>query len=151
MFGRTWTRPQDALRYRAASAALRRSQLIRSCVEDLLHHLASSFAHSPRRNERAAAIAREVVAIAAELDASPAQVAVRWTMQRPQSVVPVVGARTAEQLLDTLGAADLTLTEEHLRRLHEVSQIELGFPHDFLQSDPVLDVLYGGMKARIRA
>lgn len=106
-------------------------------------------AHSIRRNERSATIAAEVEAVAAELGCSPAQVAVRWTMQRGQSVIPIVGARTAAQLQDSLGAAELRLSEEQVRRLDAVSAIELGFPHDFLRGEAVLDVLFGGMRGQI--
>ena len=41
----------------------------------------------------------------------------------------VVGARTDEQLADNLKAADLTLTDEEVARLDEVSQPPLIYPH----------------------
>jgi hypothetical protein len=34
------------------------------------------------------------------------------------------------------------LRSEDLARLDEVSRIELGFPHDFLRSDGVRDIVY---------
>ena len=36
-----------------------------------------------------------------------------------------------EQLEDNLGAADLTLDEEAIGRLEEVSQLDLVYPYDF--------------------
>ena len=99
---------------------------------------------SPRRNDRAMVIAAEVVKIAEELDVSAAQVAINWTRQKNQVVIPIVGARNAEQLRGSLGATDFLLPEEHLARLNVVSTIDLGFPHDFLQTDGVRDVLFGG-------
>ncbi len=94
-------------------------------------------ANSARLNERSMAIAKEVVAVAEALGATPAQVALKWTMQQGLSVVPIVGATKPEQLLDTLQSTELSIPDEHLQRLNTVSAIELGFPHDFLVSDAV--------------
>ncbi|UYZ62277.1 aldo/keto reductase [Hymenobacter weizhouensis] len=100
--------------------------------------------NSARRNERSPSIVREVVAVAQEIGCTPAQAAVRWTMQRPDGhVVP----RTVAQMQDSLGATEVRLSEEQVRRLDKVSTIELGFPHDFLASDAVQDVLFGGTRA----
>lgn len=101
---------------------------------------------SKRLNARSRRITEEVVAVAKELSCSPAQVAIRWTMQRKQVEIPIVGARKHSQIVDSLGAADIELTAAQLQRLNEVSAIELGFPHDFLRQDGVNMVLYGGMK-----
>ena len=97
--------------------------------------------NSARLNERSTAIAKEVVAVAESLGATPAQVALKWTMQQGFSVVPIVGATKPEQLSDTLKSPELTLSSEHLERLNAVSAIELGFPHDFLVSDAVKSAL----------
>ena len=100
--------------------------------------------NSTRRNEKNTSIATKVVEVAARLGVTPAQVAVRWTMQAGLTSVPIVGGRRAEQITDSLGAAALVLPEEVTRELDEVSRIELGFPHDFLASDGVKQVVYGG-------
>jgi aryl-alcohol dehydrogenase-like predicted oxidoreductase len=105
--------------------------------------------HSIRRNERSNAIATEVVAIATEMGVSPASVAVRWVCQRDQPVIPIIGARNAEQLAESLVGADIFLSEAHLARLNAVSAIELGFPHDFLQSDGVRDVTLAGTFGKV--
>ncbi len=97
--------------------------------------------NSARLNERSTAIAKEVVAVAEALGATPAQVALKWTMQQGFSVAPIVGATKPEQLSDTLNSPKLTLSSEHLERLNAVSAIELGFPHDFLVSDAVKNAL----------
>ncbi len=97
--------------------------------------------NSARLNERSAAIAKEVVAVAEALGATPAQVALKWTMQQGVSVVPIVGSTKPEQLLDTLQSINITIPDEHLQRLNAVSAIELGFPHDFLVSDAVKNAL----------
>jgi aryl-alcohol dehydrogenase-like predicted oxidoreductase len=95
-------------------------------------------------DERNLSIADAVVGIAGEIGCTPSQVAVSWVRQQHGVIVPLVGARNLEQLEDNLGALDVTLDEQHLARLDEVSRIEPGFPHDFLASDPIRDIVYGG-------
>ncbi len=79
------------------------------------------------------AIAREVAAVAGELGATAAQVALSWVRQQSPLMIPVLGSRKASQLVDNLGCVDVTLGPEHLARLDEVSKIELGFPYDFIK------------------
>lgn len=93
--------------------------------------------NSIRRNPRSQEIAEAVVAVAAETGASPTQVAIAWARGHSDQVIPIIGARTAEQLADSLGAAQLTLSAEQRARLDSVSAIDLGFPHDFLAGDAV--------------
>jgi len=63
-------------------------------------------------------VLNELRAVAEECDASPAQVALRWLMdQREFSCVPIVGARTVEQLDENLGAIDVTLSDEQFERI----------------------------------
>ena len=54
-----------------------------------------------------------------------------WEVMAP-NVIPIIGARTTAQLQDSLQSTGLTLSSDHLTRLHNVSAIEKGFPHDFL-------------------
>jgi aryl-alcohol dehydrogenase-like predicted oxidoreductase len=104
---------------------------------------------SPRLNERSQSIAREVVAVAREIGCTPAQVAMNWVRKQPGIMLPIIGARTAEQLRDSLGCLNFDLPEPQLQRLNEISKIEVGFPHDFLASDGVRDIAFGGTYARI--
>jgi len=88
------------------------------------------------------AIAAEVVKLADELGRTPAQVALGWVRQGPGVIVPLVGARTREQLDDNLGCLDFQLEPEAKQRLDEASRIELGFPHEFLEQfrrDSIVD------------
>lgn len=100
----------------------------------------------PQRN---LAIAEEVIKIANEVGRSPSQVALNWVRRQPGVVIPLLGARTVAQFQDNLGCLEFTLTEAQLARLSEVSQIALGFPYDFLASDGVRDLVYGGTFSRI--
>ena len=56
-------------------------------------------------------------AIAAEVGASPAQVAIAWVAAQGNDVVPLVGARRRDRLSEALGARDVKLTDAHLAAL----------------------------------
>lgn len=102
-----------------------------------------------RTSERSLAIAQAVDAIADEIGCSSAQVANAWVMQQGYGVIPIVGARKVSQIVDSMGAAAVNLTDDHLARLDALSAVELGFPHDFLNADPVKDIVYTESRARI--
>jgi aryl-alcohol dehydrogenase-like predicted oxidoreductase len=64
--------------------------------------------------------ALEVVeAVADEVGASPGQVALAWLLDHEQVTAPIVGARTVEQLAETLAAAEVSLTPEQVERIGE--------------------------------
>lgn len=95
-------------------------------------------------NERTLGIAEVVKSVAQECGASPSQVAIRWLLGKPGVTSPILGARTLDQLTDTLGALDVSLSAEQTARLDDASRVSLGFPHDFLRSDMVKNVVGGG-------
>jgi aryl-alcohol dehydrogenase-like predicted oxidoreductase len=99
---------------------------------------------STRLNARAQAITETVVEIAAEIGCSASHVAILWSMARGQVVIPILGARKASQIEDSIGALAHKLDAGQIARLDAVSAIEPGFPHDFLASPGVNTVLYGG-------
>ncbi len=80
-------------------------------------------AHMPRfepenraRNEpRVQAFA----AVARDKGCTPVQLAVAWVLSRSPHVVPLIGARRRDQLQDALGALDVLLDAEDLRRIDE--------------------------------
>jgi aryl-alcohol dehydrogenase-like predicted oxidoreductase len=104
-------------------------------------------AEEPRRYDgvgpKTNAIAREVVAVADELDASPAQVAIAWVRAQPWHTVPILGARSEGQLRDNLGALELELAPEHLERLAAAGEFRPGFPREFLESEHVRGLIFG--------
>jgi aryl-alcohol dehydrogenase-like predicted oxidoreductase len=59
-------------------------------------------------------------------------VAIAWTRARSRLVHPILGARTAQQLKDNLGALDVTLPDDALRRLEAAVEFTVGFPGDFI-------------------
>lgn len=72
---------------------------------------------------------------ARELNRSPAQVALRWVMDRPFMTSAIVGARNAEQLGETLGAGGWKLPAAALERLNKVSAQPHRYPRAF--EDPM--------------
>jgi aryl-alcohol dehydrogenase-like predicted oxidoreductase len=78
------------------------------------------------------AVARIVQDVAADLGATPAQVAIAWTRVRSRAIHPIIGARSLEQLHDNLRAADLELPPEVVARLDAAAGIDLGFPATFI-------------------
>lgn len=71
--------------------------------------------------ERTWAIIGAVEEIARARGVSMAQVALAWVVARPAVTSVILGARTPEQLSDNLGAAKLTLSDEEMQKLTDVS------------------------------
>ncbi|WP_299165094.1 aldo/keto reductase [uncultured Arthrobacter sp.] len=75
--------------------------------------------------ERTWAIIDVVLGIAEARGVSASQVALAWVAQQPAVTSVILGARTTEQLADNLQAATLTLSQEEVARLSEVSAPDL--------------------------
>jgi aryl-alcohol dehydrogenase-like predicted oxidoreductase len=108
-------------------------------------------------NDRNMLIAQKVSKIAKEVGCSAAQVALNWVRQQnimsptgKNKIIPIIGARKETQIKDNLACLESELTTEQMQRLNEVSKIELGFPHDFLNSEMIKDIIYGGTYSLIR-
>lgn len=104
-------------------------------------------ATSYRLNDKNNIIAQTVVDIANDLGCSPAQLALKWIWDR--GVIPIIGARTSDQLKDNLASLALEIPTEAHARLDEVSAISLGFPHDFVLRPGAQKMIYGDMIQRI--
>jgi aryl-alcohol dehydrogenase-like predicted oxidoreductase len=89
-------------------------------------------------------IADEVIKIADEIGSAPVQVAINWVRQQAGVIIPILGARTEEQLQDNVDCLKFNLNEEQMSKLNEISKIELGFPHTFLSSDNIRDITFSG-------
>jgi aryl-alcohol dehydrogenase-like predicted oxidoreductase len=99
--------------------------------------------NSARLKDKNILIADTIYEISQEIGKSPSQVALNWVRQQSGIIIPLIGARKESQMKENLQCLNFTLDTEHLDRLNEVSKIELGFPHEFLSSEPVLNALYG--------
>lgn len=72
-------------------------------------------------NERGLRVLAAVDAVAADLKASPAQVALAWLMARPSISAPIASATTPAQLDELVGAARLTLGADAVAKLDSAS------------------------------
>jgi aryl-alcohol dehydrogenase-like predicted oxidoreductase len=72
----------------------------------------------------------ELRAVADEIDATPAQVALRWLIEQDDfTCIPIVGARTVDQLEENVGAVDIELSDGQVDRILEARYDESGTRH----------------------
>jgi len=107
-------------------------------------------ASSGHMTERALDIAEVVAAVAGEADATPAQVALAWTLRHPAVVSPVIGARTAAQALENLAALDVHLSHDQLARLNQASAPAPIFPDRFVSQPLVRQLIFGNAEVARR-
>lgn len=70
-------------------------------------------------------VLEEVKSVATELGATPAQVAVRWSMMIDGvASVPIIGGRKLEQLDENLGALEIELSAEQYERIREAGVLK---------------------------
>ena len=67
--------------------------------------------------DRNLALVDTLRSVAAEKQATVAQLAIAWVMARGADIVPLVGARTRDRLTEALGALDLRLSEADMARI----------------------------------
>jgi aryl-alcohol dehydrogenase-like predicted oxidoreductase len=80
------------------------------------------------RDERSHRIVDALSTAAEGLGASPAEVALAWLRDRPGVVAPILGARTAQQLMLALASNELVLPDEIQTALDDVSEPIFGYP-----------------------
>jgi aryl-alcohol dehydrogenase-like predicted oxidoreductase len=93
--------------------------------------------------------AEAVIKISEEVGCSPSQVAINWVRQQAGVIIPIIGAKTEAQLKDNLDCLKFSLNDEQIAKLNEASKIDLGFPHNFLSSDNIRDIVFGGTYNKI--
>jgi len=76
---------------------------------------------SDRYSDRDWDVLETVRRVANEVDATPLQVSLRWLMDHDRfDIVPVVGARTVDQLSENVEAVDISLSRGQWQRITEV-------------------------------
>lgn len=73
-------------------------------------------------------ILAELLAVSKGLGRSPAQVALRWTLEQSAITSAIIGARTVEQARDNMLAGEWRMPEEALKRLDDASQQPMRYP-----------------------
>jgi aryl-alcohol dehydrogenase-like predicted oxidoreductase len=82
----------------------------------------------PYLDESHARVVQAVCTAAEGLGVSPLAVALSWVRDRPGVAAPIVGARTAAQLLGILAEAEVVLPSEIREALDDVSAPAVGYP-----------------------
>ena len=87
------------------------------------------FAHKLYYAEADFRVVDRVTEVAAERGVKNAQVALAWMLTKADVSAPIIGVSKGYQLEDALGALEIKLTEEEVRRLEEPYQphVVLGF------------------------
>ena len=109
----------------------------------------STLAWTDPQGEASGAAIAELLALAAELEVSPARLALAWLRHRPVHVVPILGATSAAQLRENLAAVDIELTSDQVARLDAASEVPLPYPHHYLASSMARTFRSGGLYERI--
>ena len=89
------------------------------------------------------AIADTVVAMAKEIQKTPAQVALNWVRQKNPRIIPIIGAKTVAQLNDNFGCLAFTLSDQQMKKLDDANPLPPVFPEGFLTSAAMRQLLYG--------
>ena len=89
-------------------------------------------------------VAEEVIKIADEIGCSSTHVAINWVRQQPGIIIPIIGAKTEEQLKDNINCLKFTLNVKQLNKLNEITKIDPGFPHTFLNGEYIRSLIFGG-------
>ncbi len=93
-------------------------------------------AYDRRATEATWAVLDVLEDVADEAGISMAQAALAWVADRPGVTSPILGARTVEQLEESLEVAELHLDDGHRERLDEVSALDLpDYPYGELGVD----------------
>lgn len=83
-------------------------------------------------NERTWQVIDTLLSIAADVEKTPAQIALNWLLRKPAVTAPILGARTLTHLQDNLGASGWSLTSEQVSRLDQASAQPLPYPYESL-------------------
>jgi aryl-alcohol dehydrogenase-like predicted oxidoreductase len=85
---------------------------------DQAHRLLDAAFEEYYLSERGWQVLDEIRTIADEESATPPQVALRWLIEQERfTCVPIVGARTTDQLDENVGAVDISLSDTQFDRV----------------------------------
>ncbi len=88
----------------------------------------ATFDFPPVNKEQGFDIVDAMRPIAEAHDASVAQIALAWLLHKQAVTSVIIGAKRMDQLEDNLGSVEVTLSDNEVTQLDEVSRIPLGYP-----------------------
>ncbi|MBE0651480.1 MAG: aldo/keto reductase [Bacteroidales bacterium] len=87
-----------------------------------------NFDFPPINKEKAFDIIDVMQTIAAEKQSTVAQIALAWLLHQPVVTSVIIGANKPEQLADNIKSVEVTLTDEELNVLNEISKLAPEYP-----------------------
>ena len=123
--------------------------------EDFLNKSGSTGFQGSRKNaietlgkftQRNMQIVDEVKKVASEVKKSPAQVALAWLLSKSTVTSVLLGASKLEQLENNLGSLHTHLGPDQIKRLDDISSVEMGFPHAILANPTIKQTISGGVE-----
>jgi aryl-alcohol dehydrogenase-like predicted oxidoreductase len=72
--------------------------------------------------------------IAANYDLTHVQIALVWLLKQPGVDSVIIGARTIQQLKENLKTTEITLPDEEIERLSDVSKPPQNYPYRFIEA-----------------
>lgn len=94
--------------------------------------------------EKNLGVAESLSALARDIGCSPSQLALAWIAQRSATnLIPIVGARSVEQLKDNLGSIDIKLTKKQIEALDLLTALTPEYPQSLLGSEFFQVLMYG--------
>src|SRR6202045_4770308 len=91
-------------------------------------------------------IVDEVKKVTSEVQKSPAEVALAWLLSKSTVTSVLLGASKLEQLENNLGSLNTHLSPDQIKRLDDISSVEMGFPHAILANPTVQQMICGGVE-----
>ena len=96
-------------------------------------------------NDQVLATVALLIQIADEINKPAAEVALAWLRSKQSVTSILIGASKLKQLESNLNSLDLTLSDDHLKSLNEVSEVDMGFPHRILANSLAKTMVFGGV------
>jgi aryl-alcohol dehydrogenase-like predicted oxidoreductase len=96
--------------------------------------------------ERNFEIVAEVKQVASDVQKSPAQAALAWLLSKSTVTSVLLGASKLELLENNLGTLNTHLRPGQIKRLDEISRVEMGFPHAILANPTIKQTIAGGVE-----
>ncbi|SFB70433.1 Predicted oxidoreductase [Flexibacter flexilis DSM 6793] len=87
-----------------------------------------TFDFPPINKEKAYDLVDVMQEIAAQHNATVAQVALAWVRQQPAVTSTIIGAKTVAQLNDNIASVNVQLSAEDLKKIDEISPLPLQYP-----------------------
>lgn len=79
-------------------------------------------------------IIRAVNDMAKEIGVSTPQVALNWLRMQPGTVIPIMGVRLAEHVVDNVNIVNWQLSAEQMKTLEDATKFDLGYPQNDLNT-----------------